>query len=71
MTRLNDTYKGFRYLVDTLDAGGGRYGYQTVVDGKRPIVGAPCTSEAEAAAAGIRAAHAKIDEVLEHYKPRS
>jgi hypothetical protein len=68
MTRHDDTYNGFRFIVDTIDAGGGRYGFQAVVDGKRPLIGIPCASEAEALARGVAAAKAKIDEVLQSYR---
>lgn len=71
MARYDDTYKGFRFIVDTIDAGTGRFGYQTVVDGKRPIIGIPCGDEAEALAQGIAAAKAKIDEVLGAYRSRT
>lgn len=65
MPRHQDTYRGMRYLVDTIDAGDGRHGYQSVVDGKRPLVGAPCATEALALQRGIDAAKAKIDDVLQ------
>ena len=68
MPRHDDTYRGFRYIVDTIAADDGRFGYQTVVDGKRPIIGIPCGSEAEALAQGILAAEAKVDEVLKAYR---
>ena len=68
MTRHDDTYNGFRYLVDTIAADDGRFGYQAVVDGKRPLIGIPCASEAEAMARGVAAAKAKIDEVLQSYR---
>lgn len=70
MARHTDTYRGLRYLVDTIAAGDGRFGHQTVVDGKRPIIGIPCGDEAEALAQGIVAAQSKIDEVLKGY-PRA
>lgn len=72
MTRHDDTYKGFRFIVDTIDAGGGRCGYQAVVDGKRPLIGIPCGSHDEALQQGIAAARAKIDSILLAYqvKPR-
>ncbi|WP_418315576.1 hypothetical protein [Piscinibacter sakaiensis] len=71
MARHDDIYKGFRYIVDTIAAGDGRFGWQTVVDGKRPIIGPPCPTEADAMAAGIEAAQAKIESVLDGYrKPR-
>jgi hypothetical protein len=68
MARHQDIYRGFRFLVDTIDAGDGRHGYQAVVDGKRPLVGAPCGTPDEAMARGIAAAEAKIDEVLKAYR---
>lgn len=67
MTRHDDFYRGFRFIVDTIEAGQGRFGYQAVVDGKRPLIGIPCASEAEAIDKGIAAAQAKIDEVLASY----
>ena len=67
MARFSDIHRGLRFLVDTIEAGGGRCGYQAVVDGKRPLIGRPCASEAEALAKGIEAAKAKIDEVLAGY----
>ena len=68
MPRYDDMYKGLRFIVDPIAADDGRFGYQAVVDGKRPIIGRPCGSEREAVAEGIAAAKAKIDAVLEAYK---
>jgi hypothetical protein len=68
MARHDDVYKGIRFIVDTISAGDGRFGYQAVVDGKRPIIGPPCASEREAMAAGIAAAQAKIESVLQAYR---
>ncbi len=68
MPRHDEVYKGFRFIVDTIDAGQGRFGYQAVVDGKRPLVGAPCASASDALAQGIAAARAKVDEVLQAYQ---
>lgn len=68
MARHDDTYKGFRFIVDTIDAGRGRFGYQSVVDGKRPIIGIPCGDEPEAMAQGVKAAQMKIDAILEGYR---
>lgn len=68
MARHTDTYRGLRFIVDTLPADDGqRHGYQAVVDGKRPLIGRPCASMDEALAQGIAAARGKIDEVLAAY----
>lgn len=68
MARHTDTYRGLRFIVDTLPADDGqRHGYQAVVDGKRPLIGRPCASMDEALAQGIAAARGKIDEVLAGY----
>lgn len=68
MPRTDDVYKGLRFIVDTIAADDGRFGYQAVVDGKRPIIGAPCANQDQAMAAGVAAAKAKIDSVLESYR---
>ncbi len=68
MARHDDVYKGFRFIVDTIAADDGRFGYQAVVDGKRPIIGVPCGSDPEALAEGVAAAKAKIDSVLQAYR---
>ena len=68
MARHQDIYRGFRFLVDTIAAGDGRHGYQTVVDGKRPVIGIPCGTEAQALQQGIEAAKAKIDGILQAYR---
>ncbi len=68
MPRSDDVYKGLRFIVDTIAADDGRVGYQAVVDGKRPIIGAPCANEEAAIAAGIAAAKAKIDAVMDSYR---
>ena len=68
MVRHDEVYKGLRFIVDTIAADDGRFGYQAVVDGKRPIVGKPCGSDHDAMAEGIAAAKAKIDSVLEAYR---
>ncbi len=64
MDRHDDVYRGIRFIVDTIPVGDGRFGYQAVVDGKRPLVGAPCKSDRDAMTEGIAAAKAKIDSVL-------
>ena len=68
MARHDDTYRGFRFIVDTIPGNDGRFGYQAVVDGKRPLIGIPCGSEQEAMAQGIDAARAKVDAVLQGYR---
>ncbi|MEO8279595.1 MAG: hypothetical protein ABI564_07875 [Ideonella sp.] len=68
MARHDAVYKGFRFIVDSIAADDGRFGYQAVVDGKRPIVSAPCGSEHDAITQGIVAAKAKIDLVLQAYR---
>lgn len=70
MPRHQDTYRGIRFLVDTVTADDGRHGYQAVVDGKRPLIGVPCGTQAQAMAQGIEAACRKIDEVLGAYRAR-
>ena len=67
MARHSDIYKGFRFIVDTIAASGGRFGYQAVVDGKRPLIGLPCASEKEALAQGIAAAQDKIESIRKGY----
>lgn len=72
MARHTDTHRGLRFIVDTIPADDGiRHGYQAVVDGKRPLIGLPCASQAEALAQGTAAARAKIDEVLDAYRHKA
>ena len=68
MARHDEVYKGLRFIVDTIAADDGRFGYQAVVDGKRPLISAPCGSAQEAMAEGVAAARAKIDLVLQAYR---
>lgn len=68
MARHDEVYKGIRFIVDSIAGGGGQFGYQAVVDGKRPIIEASCGCESEAMDRGIDTARAKIDSILLAYR---